>query len=483
MNGRAANAISAVLQDAAAAPASQSDKQAVFDADLHSLGQSADTLRQLGSKLSAMHAASEASCLNRSVTRQANALLTNVNDQLRALYSHSQVTDNSSNAPPVSQLLYGVTSADDLDAYLETQQQQVESLSSDAAPLLPLLRTAGGSSTVLNSWRTVSQDVAALEAKKAGNPIQTLETYISTGLDKIVPEANCKADPLKQSTDIFLTIRTQLSQVAVAHCRQVALSRYNEIAAAFNDSLAGHFPFSQVPDTRSDAEVSSKAIAAFYQVFDRDSAGLANVLPDVADKPADATAFLHTIAEVRPLVSGTAKDPDPVLGATVQFRTNLAHEVYGDHIAEWSLTLGLQTVTSKANPSDAPPLVWQFGDPVTLALRYAYDSPELPSTTNPSSAAHVSGRTVTYTYSDAWSLFALLRDDPPGPTDASNQYAIRIPNTSPSPATGAKQPLSTVVYLEVNLLPAGAKAGSAALPVPAFPSTAPIAAPKPAKAE
>jgi type VI secretion system protein ImpL len=483
VNGRAVNAMSAVLEHAAAAGSSQNDKQAAFDAQLQNVGQSSDLLRQIGSKLSAMHAASEAACLNRSVTRQANALLANVNDQMRTLYSHGRVTDNSSNTSPLSELLYGVTSADDLEAYLETQRQQIEALSSDAAPLLPLLRAQGSQSTLLNSWRTVSQDVAALQAKKPGNPIQTLETYISTGLDKIVPEANCKADALKQSTDIFLNIRAQLSQVAVEHCRQVALSRFNEIAAAFNESLAGRFPFSEVPDTRSDAEASPQAIAAFYQIFDRDSAGLANVLPDVVDKPADLTAFLGAAAEVRSLVSGTGKDPAPALGVTVEFRTNLAHEVYGDHIAEWSFNSGLKGVTSRANPAEAPPLVWQFGDPVTLTLRYAYDSPELPSTANPSSAAHIAGRTVTYTYSNAWSLFALLSDFPPGPADLTNQYAIRIPNASPSPAAGAKQPPTTVVYLEVNLLPPGAKAGSAALPVPAFPTAAPVAAPKPAKGE
>ena len=483
VNGRAVNAMSAVLEQAAAAGSSQNDKQAAFDAQLQNMGQSSDLLRQIGSRLSAMHAASEAACLNRSVTRQANALLANVNDQMRALYSHGRVTDNSSNAPPLSEMLYGVTSADDLEAYLETQRQQAEALSSDAAPLLPLLRAQGSQSTLLNSWRTISQDVAALQAKKPGNPIQTLETYISTGLDKVVPEDNCKADAPKQSTDIFLNIRAQLSQVAVAHCRQVALARFNEIAAAFNDSLAGRFPFSEVPDTRSDAEASPQAIAAFYQVFDRYSAGLANVLPDVVDKPADASAFLGAAAEVRSLVSGTGKDPAPALGVTVEFRTNLAHEVYGDHIAEWSFNAGQKGVTSRANPAEAPPLVWQFGDPVTLTLRYAYDSPELPSTANPSSAAHIAGRTVTYTYSNAWSLFALLRDSPPGPADQPNQYAIRIPNTSPSPAAGRKQPPTTVVYLEVNLLPPGAKAGSAALPVPAFPTAAPVAAPKLAKGE
>ena len=90
---------------------------------------------------------------------------------------------------------------------------------------------------------------------------------------------------------------------------------------------------------------------------------------------------------------------------------------------------------------------------------------------------------MTYTYTDAWSLFALLRDHPPGSTDPQNQYELQIPNTlGAAPADTAKPP-QTVVYLEVNLLPAGAKTGSATLPVPSFPYKAPLATLKSASGE
>jgi hypothetical protein len=88
--------------------------------------------------------------------------------------------------------------------------------------------------------------------------------------------------------------------------------------------------------------------------------------------------------------------------------------------------------------------------------------------------------TVEYQYGDFWSLFALLRDHPPGPADPRNQYAFTIPNTYSAGSGSAGRPPDTVVYLQVDLLPIGAKPGGETLPFPHFPYKAPTATLKPA---
>ena len=262
---------------------------------------------------------------------------------------------------------------------MTAEHQQIESLSAEATPLVQLLRSQGGRSEVLTRWHNIAQDVAAFQAKKPGNPIQTLETFISTDLDKITPETNCKAPGINSSSDVFLSVRANLSSIAVNHCYSVAISRFNEIASDFNQHLAGHFPFSQLSDTRPGYEAAPADIAEFYQTVDRDSPGLATVLPVSAQNPNDMVAFLQAIATARPLVSGAAKNPNPALGISVVFRANRDREVFGNRIAQWTLGVGQQTLNFPPDPGDIPPLIWQFGDPVTLALRYANNSPEAPS--------------------------------------------------------------------------------------------------------
>src|SRR6202044_2689227 len=154
--------------------------------------------------------------------------------------------------------------------------------------LLPLLGGDRGHTELQTKWLNIAKDVTALQAKKPDNPIQTLETYISTDLDKITPEVGCKAPALRRSNDIFLHVGAGLASVAVSHCYTSAIARFNEIAADFNQHLAGRFPFSQLLDTRPGYEAEPSDIAEFYSTFDRDSPGLSNALPLAAQDPQGA---------------------------------------------------------------------------------------------------------------------------------------------------------------------------------------------------
>jgi type VI secretion system protein ImpL len=274
-----------------------------------------------------------------------------------------------------------------------------------------------------------------------------------------------------------------VSRIAVDHCRQVAVQRFNEIATDFNKHLAGRFPFSQLLDTRSGSEATPADIGEFYQTVDRDSPGLGDVLPGIVEKPSETTAFLNAIAAARPLVSGTVKDPNPALGVSVHFRTNRDREIFGNRIAQWTLRIGQQVLNFPPDPGDVPALIWHLDDGAALSLRYANNSPEVPAAGNPSPAAQVQGATVGYQYADAWALFTLLRDHLPGPGDPRNQYALTIPNTYAAGSVAAGKPPDTVVYLQIDLLPIGAKPGGDTLPFPQFPSSAPVAALKPARGD
>ncbi len=67
-----------------------------------------------------------------------------------------------------------------------------------------------------------------------------------------------------------------------------------------------------------------------------------------------------------------------------------------------------------------------------------------------------------------------MQDHAPNPGQAAGQYMLRIPNQYAAPGNQSVQ-ADTIVYMQIDLLPPGAKPGSPTLPVPAFPSEAPAA--------
>jgi|GEM_PF-5835583 len=474
VDNRAAGAVAALTLNAVVPGAGGGDNEVTLEASLQNFSQSADQIRQISQILAGHHATSMANCLNRSLVSQAESLLSQVNQQARDLYVHVTVSDDGANGAPASQWLFAVSSPDELQAYLANERQKVETLTASAVPLVKVLRTQGGYSSVLTKWRNISQDVDALQSKKPDNPIQALESFIGTKVDAITPENECKTPTLYASADMFLSIRTELSHLAAEHCRRIAVARYNAIATSFNNRLSGRFPFSTGLDTRAGAQAAPGDIAAFYQAVDQDGAGLIGTLVNTTAEPQQTTAFLHSIALARPLVTGTGNLSAPALGVMVQFRTNRNHESLGDRIASWNLRIGSQSADSETTRADASPLVWQLGDPVMLTIRYANNSPEIPAATNPSRAAKVKDRIVTYSYTDPWSLLTMLQDHAPNAGQAPEQYVLRIPNQY---ATSGSQnaPPDTVVYMQIGLVAPGAKPGSPTLPVPVFPAEAPAA--------
>jgi hypothetical protein len=228
-------------------------------------------------------------------------------------------------------------------------------------------------------------------------------------------------------------------------------------------------------DTRPGAEADPARIAQFYAVFDRYSPGLAGALESAAANPGPAQSFLDSLAGLRPIVLSSANPPAPALSVSVRFGANRENEHLADHIALWTLAFGGQTVSSTDGAGAALPL-WQYGQKAALSVHYAYDSPILPSSANPSSAAQIDGVTVTYTYNDPWSLLALLADHPAGAGGARNQYSVVVPNRYVA-AHGASAPPNTVAYMQIELLPAGAKPGAEPLPVPDIPFAAPALTP------
>ena len=457
----AAQHISATLYSAtlkARIPNPDTDRQTSLDTELRSFKNSIGSLQSIQNALADLEATREETGLRKLISSQANSLLVKLDDELASVYAPQTSAVAWSGTKPLSLYLYEADSPEDLGAYLKSERQRIATLGADIAPVVQYLAAHGVRGDVsTNKWETISQDLKLFKANKPGNPISLLETFIQTDLDKITPENRCKANVSRRQADVFLNARDHLATMAANECRQLAVARYNLIASFFNQKLAGRFPFSQNVEMKDVSEADPGVVAEFYKLFDQDSPGVSDVLPQAALTPGDAIAFLQVMAKARPLIGGAEADPSPILDLGVLFRANREREVNGNQIIDWQMQIGQQPPI-QYKPVEQK-LRWRLGDPVRIVLRYAKDSPYVPVATSDSGYTVQDQRTVTFNYSNLWSLFALLQSHLPPRGSAPDLAAFSFPN-APVPNQGTVTGASssdTLVFIRIDLSSVAAK--------------------------
>jgi hypothetical protein len=228
-------------------------------------------------------------------------------------------------------------------------------------------------------------------------------------------------------------------------------------------------------------------VAAFYYLYAQTSPGLTESLErlgamDSTMKPKiqDAITFVGAAARAQPLFATADKNSLPALDVTTQFRSNLTREAGGNQIIDWELRIGSQTIHNTAAPQT---IRWHYGDRVTLSLRYAKDSPNVPVAKEPQVGMRIEGRTVTFDFRQNWALFALLLSHPASRTDFDNPRAsspntvrLSFANAPVSSAASGSAPPGTVVFTTFSLQAPAAKDAPPAkstLEIVPLPSSAP----------
>lgn len=414
---------------------------------------------------------------------------------------------------------YDVENAEELAAYLTAQRSRLSQLADQYAD--PALRLLGDAERHQDSalrililkWQAILSALHGYEAKRPGNSVASLETWIAQGMAD-VQGGNClrvlRPTRLDQGglSDFFFQTRNALRGDLYKRCRDLTQDRvliaYQDIERAFNQRLAGRFPFSAGLPGALDNQADPEDVRAFFRVFDK-RAPIFQDLPDndrrFGDDQREVLAFISRLTDVRKLFAGFLDDPLqpdlPTFGLDVELRTNLRAEKDGNQIIVWKLQSGRQTFVRGGAESRGS---WTAKDRVALTLQWAKDglvgplapqSPAPPSQT-PAGQPHmkVAGPVVTYEYAGPWSLFALLREYAGRPADFAGggdprpqtlRFAV---DTGPVPPVtedekDAKKPPAprertgqAVVYVRVTLTSLE-KDKRQDLELPPFPSRAP----------
>lgn len=492
------------------------------------------TLSGLLGTFSNLRLATASTQLTGAVSTQQNDMLEQIDQLLtqQNLYAPQDPYFNDWDGTPVlAWTSFNVASADALNDYLAGQRGIVTNIvNSYANPLLTAaIRTGPQVTPLVTKWQTLIADISAYTNKMAGNPLLSLETFITGNLQAVtLPTCFTQipaTDPRGTSSDYFLGKQAVLRRGVYDRCQvltgQDGRTAYLQLAQYFNDRLAGRFPFT--PDGEGAptglVEASPQALQGFYQLYDASRTVIDNIPAGSSalnGQDAAVRQFMSDMGEVRTLIApflAAPKDyPVPALDLQIDFRVNRGMEQGANQIIRWTLTIGdggpaTQSIQSAAGSGAAggasasaagsggsgsgdqtiakgnpkPVGNWAYGTPVTLKLDWANNSPSVPLSVSVADSffAFVEGRSLTYQYRNLWSLLLLLRDNPTAPTDF-RQATDRVPETlklvartEPANAGSTATTAPVQAFVRVTLLDP-TSGGKTQVFLPNFPAQAPV---------
>ena len=393
---------------------------------------------------------------------------------------------------------FDVPNPEGLEAYLTFKRQRIESLATQAEPLITFLEAqtsqlSDAQAETYYRWRQIAAAMKAYDQKIPGNPVAVLQDFIRTDMNKFNPDQYCQGvsvgDSETESSNFFLQRRDVLRQGIYERCKYLAdlaaYRNYSKVANLFNRTLAGKFPFTLSDTEDPSNEADPAAIRAFYRIFDAHESSTRKALTLTSrfgPTRMRALSFLDKMEKLRPVFSSLLSGGEGIsvmaLDFVPHFRVNERDEIGGNQILRWTLRVGTEHFQDHVPARTGR---WQPGEPVSLSLQWAKDSPALPTTEKSQPDLHVEGRQATFEYTDEWSLLTLIRKHRAPPVDFPeladpHPYTLKLTletmqNVATASTTSIPIPKETRVFVRLTIMQPGKKDS---LLLPSFPASAPL---------
>ena len=329
---------------------------------------------------------------------------------------------------PLSFAAFDAGDKDELRLYLDIQRRRIEFLAMEyAEPLVayflrrPLFENERTQNLVV-TWERIIRELDKYERKQPENAITQLEKLILFDLNDITVEnygEKITVDDLERRYgNFFLQRRKQLLSDVNGRCLELSQSAfaaaYNELATFFNESLAGKFPFSKAgPSLGGFNEADPADIRRLFHMYGPylDSgkkllqANRRNVIAgdevlEFLDRLDKTHAFFLPFLSNEELAR-------PEYEVNVDFRVRKDNEIGASNIIEWQFGTPAQQVRFMGEKNQ---LLWRFGEPVSLTLRWAKNAPVSPLPRSGAPGMTVLDRTVTYDFESNWALVYFMRE-------------------------------------------------------------------------
>jgi hypothetical protein len=447
--------------------------------------------------------------LRPALSKQAAYLIGAINQEFQAGQFYSAARADFSwweGKGSVSLPMFDADSPDALAAYLASERKRISYLARNLAqPVFTFMTAHDIPAQQLRTesrvdWDEITTELDRYDNKQPGGSIATLEEFIRTGMDKASPD-DCDAlgSGDGASPDFFIRTRNRMRRLLRRQCDLLAqnkndddylhdeeenlrsLRAYREIAAEFEHTLAGRFPFADAPNGAPLTEVEPEDVIKFFAVFDKKKDVAREAIARyLGPSGAEPSAFLDRMDEVRKFFAKyLEKKEGPFVDFQLQFRSNREMETPGARqIIDWTLDVGRRKYGYRDQEMSGR---WVVGEPMRLTLRWANNSPVIPSVSPDTATLRTRERVATFEFKSRWALLAMLRRQ--ATTAGDFQYGVdTLPYTLkfvvPTRQDGDlvdRQPVElrgadAQVFMSLSLVEPGTKEP---LVVPTFPAWAP----------
>jgi len=271
-------------------------------------------------------------------------------------------------------------------------------------------------------WASFIKDIDQYRAKDPRSGLSRLEGFLTMVTDSTSPRscaARLSAAPTPLRPIGFFDHRyAELHRALLANCQMESLEgfaqRWSAFSQDFNRTLANRRPLAALTSEML-ANESGQPLAADRAAMKRllESTPVLNGKLSLESLPPgqrDAIqGFLTQWEGIRrlllPLYSPETGQV-PGLAVTVTLRDHPQQETEGNKIASWTFGIGRQSVETTGRSEK--PMIWRPGDDTRLVLRFADQSPLIPSAVKPPALMRVSGRTVSLRLGGPWSIFDMV---------------------------------------------------------------------------
>lgn len=371
-----------------------------------------------------------------------------------------------------------------LKDYLSAQFARIRFLSKElASPIIDLLTIPDilakiKDKKLIEKWKEIITHVDEYEAKKPGNSIAALESFISSNLSNVSADTLDTKGEIKDianaNSDFFLSKRSDVAKRLISRTDVIlfdkAAAAYNELKKFFSESFENKFPFAASED-----EASVTDMEKFVEMYEQKSKNLVTTLETNKEKKNvnnKAIDFIKSIDQIMPFLKAwisQTKTSDPSnapISFNVQLRPAPDTEAFTASVLERNFTIKNVPVNDGDNGT------FFNGDDVSLEFKWVESGDEQPNDKNASGNLAIEGASATFSYSGKWAMFRLieanrLSKETELPDGVMVMFSVPIIDK----ANNNKEVISKMILKITPMLKAGDKASPLTWPV--FPSSCP----------